>query len=69
MLPDYEKNCLMEFTDGNEGRFVFNSDNDTEIAERLERIKESSGKESLALFANSVIYQVKEIEAFLEALK
>ena len=62
MLPDYEKNCLTEFVDGNEGRFVFNSQNDTEITDRLTRVKESSDKESIELFANTVIYQVREVE-------
>lgn len=35
MLPEYEKNCLIEYVDYNESKFIFNNKNNANIGNSL----------------------------------
>lgn len=66
-LPDYEKNCTLEYSLNNESSLVFNS-NQT-VKDSFKEIETLSKTNDYEMLVNMIRMELKEVESFLEALK
>jgi len=67
-MIEYEKTCLSEYTNGKESGYVFNQPNNQKLTLTVQKLKESTGKESLETIHEFIKAESYEIDAFLEAI-
>lgn len=68
MLPEYEKNCLKEYTTTEENLIFYNT-KDTTITEVENKLKEYAVKHEFDQLLQSFRKEKREVEAFLETVK
>lgn len=66
-LPDYEKNCTLEYALNNESQLVFNS-NQT-VKDTFKEIDNLNKTNDFEILVNMIRMELKEVESFLETLK
>lgn len=67
LIPEYEKNILIEYVNQNNSQLLFTNSNEINVAAREIR-DTTSTTNNFDLVADMIRIEFKEIESFLEAL-
>lgn len=64
LIPEYEKNCLSEYVESVDGKFIFAETNNQKYDEIKSTLKEFTGKNEFVDLEDLIKFEIREIEAF-----
>lgn len=68
MLPEYEKNCMAEYANNDNNKFIFAKTGDEKFTELVSTMKEFTQRQEFEKFLDIIRMEEKEIEAFKNCL-
>jgi len=69
MLPEYEKNCLSEYANGNTANYIFDQSGNEKFNETVTNCKDFTKRQEFNKFLDVIRLEQTEIDAFNQCYK